>query len=493
MTKMHVGATLVVALVVAGALGAAGCARRPSQQGGGSAAPEQRSSVRLSSEQVADRASPATVLILADTTIEIQAPELSIHQGALTAALGGRVTAGASPEDIYRATFDVILNDPSRFFVRGQNVRSKKPTISGLGSGAIITPDGYVATNAHVVSSGEEEIREMLLASMRDWIEGDVQGIEDDLSRTLRGSRMTDEAKKRLIESLGDFYVKSATVSRPVVEVSVVTGYKGSPDAPDIIRVKGTIEKIGEPIPGKDVAIVKIDGRNLPTVRLTPSLEVSEIRQGSDVTVVGYPGRASQNEGFSMPSRLVPSQTFGKVTNFRGMGKPGDQWRVIETDATINHGNSGGPAFDNHGDVVGLATFLLKGQEGIGYIVSIDVVHDFLKELNVKPSTSDFTKQFEDALADYDAGRRPQALDKFRRLRAENPAVRALDSIIDRLDRGQRGSQPGENVTAVARTPTASTPEPSSQRGFRRPMVVFGFLVGLVAVVLAVVIVANRN
>jgi hypothetical protein len=124
----------------------------------------------------------------------------------------------------------------------------------------------------------------------------------------------------------------------------------------------GEIKAYSDPITmgGKDVSIVKIDGNNLPTVRLGDS---NKVHIQESMRVIGYPGAASPL-GLSligMESLFVPTVTNGHVSAVKidFKGQP-----VIQSDAAITHGNSGGPAFNGAGEVIGIATF---GPEVAGF------------------------------------------------------------------------------------------------------------------------------
>ncbi len=54
---------------------------------------------------------------------------------------------------------------------------------------------------------------------------------------------------------------------------------------------------------------------------------------------------------------------------------------TVQIDAAINHGNSGGPAFDKEGNIVGIAIQALSGASGIGYLVPVPVIEHFLKDI----------------------------------------------------------------------------------------------------------------
>jgi serine protease Do len=162
-----------------------------------------------------------------------------------------------------------------------------------LGSGFVISADGYVVTNNHVVSP----------------------------SRT------------------------GATVDQITVTF------------PD--RREFEAELVGRD-PASDLAVLKIKGSNFPFVRFANS---EQVRVGDWVVAIGN------------PFGLGGTVTAGIVSALHRNIGAGIYDRYIQTDASINMGNSGGPMFDLNGNVVGINTALISptgGNVGIGFAIPAD-------------------------------------------------------------------------------------------------------------------------
>jgi len=106
----------------------------------------------------------------------------------------------------------------------------------------------------------------------------------------------------------------------------------------------------------KDLALVKIDGKQLPFLLIANSTP----QAGADVIAIGSPGIGGV--------ALTNTVTKGIVSAVRQAGD--DTW--IQTDAAINHGNSGGPLLNARGEVVGVNTLAAKKSEysGLNFAVS---------------------------------------------------------------------------------------------------------------------------
>lgn len=116
----------------------------------------------------------------------------------------------------------------------------------------------------------------------------------------------------------------------------------------------------------QDVAILKIDANNLPTVTLGNS---DNIEIGETVIAIGNAlGEFRNTVSSGIISGLMRSITAGGG----GFSEQLDQ--VIQTDAAINSGNSGGPLLNLYGEVIGINTAVAQNAENIGFAIPINQV-----------------------------------------------------------------------------------------------------------------------
>jgi serine protease Do len=111
-----------------------------------------------------------------------------------------------------------------------------------------------------------------------------------------------------------------------------------------------------------DVAVVKINGTNLPTVELGDS---SALTVGQRVIAIGNPYGLSQTVTTGVISALERNVQASSTETLVG---------VVQTDAAINPGNSGGPLVDLSGRVVGMNTMIYQNAQGLGFSVSVNTV-----------------------------------------------------------------------------------------------------------------------
>jgi len=127
-----------------------------------------------------------------------------------------------------------------------------------------------------------------------------------------------------------------------------------------------------------DIAILKINGENLPSVKLGRS---SDLIIGEWAIAVGNPYGLLIKD--SKPS--VSVGVISAINRDFAENKDGKVYRkMIQTDAAINPGNSGGPLVNIHGEVIGINTFIFSesgGSIGIGFSIPIDRVTKISKEI----------------------------------------------------------------------------------------------------------------
>ena len=201
-----------------------------------------------------------------------------------------------------------FLNDPAfrKFFgdqfgnqFGDQDRKPRTEKERSLGSGVVVSPDGYILTNNHVVDGAT------------------------DIKVTLNDRR---ELQAKVI---------------------------------------GTDPKT-------DVALLKIEASNLPSLTVGDS---SKVEVGDVVFAIGD------------PFGIGETATMGIVSaKNRGLGSAIEDYEdFIQTDAAINHGNSGGALVDLHGNLIGINTAILPGNgggnQGIGFAIPINMAHEVMDQL----------------------------------------------------------------------------------------------------------------
>ncbi|MCD6528191.1 trypsin-like peptidase domain-containing protein [bacterium] len=127
--------------------------------------------------------------------------------------------------------------------------------------------------------------------------------------------------------------------------------------------------------PINDIAILKINGKNLPCLELGDS---DKIELGQTVIAVGN----ALGEFHDTVSTGVVSGLSRYITAYSGLTHQTERLRgLIQTDAAINPGNSGGPLVDIEGKVIGINTAMVIGAQNIGFAIPINYAKKDLEEV----------------------------------------------------------------------------------------------------------------
>ncbi|HEY9801294.1 MAG TPA: HhoA/HhoB/HtrA family serine endopeptidase [Leptolyngbyaceae cyanobacterium] len=136
-------------------------------------------------------------------------------------------------------------------------------------------------------------------------------------------------------------------------------------DGADTVRV---ILKDGRSFQGKvlgtdkltDVAVVKIQANNLPTVAVGNS---DQLQPGQWAIAIGNP--------LGLDNTVTTGIISATGRSSNQIGAPDRRVEYIQTDAAINPGNSGGPLLNYRGEVVGMNTAIIQGAQGLGFAIPI--------------------------------------------------------------------------------------------------------------------------
>ena len=318
----------------------------------------------LDPKRIFAQSEPATVMILASFSADTVVPSLQVNTQALQSELTNEVQSGqlaSDPQTLLNRSIELIVEHPDAFIVAGAP-RQAKAEFQATGSGFIIDETGYVVTNAHVAAPHDDEIKQQLAqVGLKSLVEEDAKSMQQEMATS--GLSLSDDLAQKLLQADQTFIAQHLQVSNLQKKFSAVLGANIPGVTTTMAEIPGDVVAAGDPIPGRDVAILKLEQKNLPTLALGDD---APLRPGDRLYVLGYPGAATFHPLISKESITEPSFTAGTMSA-RKVSTGG--FEVLQTDAAVTHGNSGGPVFDEHGKVVGIATF---GSMWVGQYLVLD-------------------------------------------------------------------------------------------------------------------------
>ena len=200
---------------------------------------------------------------------------------------------------------------------------------------------------------------------------------------------------------------------------------------------------------GADVALLQIE--NLSS-DLFPALSIGNIenlREGSEIVVAGYPTLV---EGEEDPRASISYKTSTKPTITRGIisaikedlsGKT-----VLQTDASIDHGNSGGPAFNSIGEIIGIATFAVESKTGnFNFLRESGELKELMSKNNIDNKLGDLTGLWREGLNSFRNRLFGQALKHFKKVETLSPSHPTVKEFIER---SENAIAKGESLEGLA-------------------------------------------
>ena len=129
-----------------------------------------------------------------------------------------------------------------------------------------------------------------------------------------------------------------------------------------------------------DLAILKVNGVNITSTNIPYSVKTTTSEVGEEVFVLGYPLTATMGDEIKLTTGVVSSKSgfLGDVSEY-------------QISAPIQPGNSGGPLFDNKGNVIGIVSAKHVGAENVGYAIKTSYLRNLMESAittNVLPQSN---------------------------------------------------------------------------------------------------------
>ena len=281
-----------------------------------------------------------------------------------------------------------------------------------VGTGFFVNKDGYLATNGHVVKNlplttiyytvNSGNLDPLLTDFLEVYLSqaSKTTVTREAVIKRIKDSHGNKESIYQLAGLIGELYKKNylklnneknqyflqlGNNTAQVVSDGVII-------SEDVVSADYIDVNYSEPndqtgFVSSDVALLKANGKIFPAL---PLGQADDVVVGSNLQVIGFPGAAMGAKAMVVDtsSNSEPTITKGVVSAIKEA--KGDKRKLIQTDAAINHGNSGGPAITESGKVIGIATYGITPDQESGSYNFLRDIQD-LKDLMVKNNVTDDT------------------------------------------------------------------------------------------------------
>jgi S1-C subfamily serine protease len=389
---------------------------------------------RLPSNMLVVRAQPAVYRVLNFGDIELRIPKsVIIDLNTIREAWDAQEKPGnATDEDKNAYIWAELIADLGTYvLVTDEQVLSRQEDqLMSSGTGFLVSREGIVLTNAHVIADmddqplpGDPLVRLRMLGShANDWVGQFTELVgaapDDELKPAVFGAVLEWLGEEARITGKFKRAELAMSLSRPswLTPENINLTLDELLERPmDVVSVPTEVLAVGEPMPGRDVAVLRCLPGAFPVTDKAiclPLGDSDDLLPGERLQALGFPGIAYNEYIMSADAEYRCSAQDGQFANTKRMtGK----WDALEMTNDINHGDSGGPVINAQGFVVGLNVGSAQGASSHTLAVPINVAKAFLEEVGVTPDPGPATAAWVDALQafaerDYDEARRKLTL-----------------------------------------------------------------------------------
>jgi S1-C subfamily serine protease len=319
----------------------------------------------------------------------------------------------------------------------------------GTGSGFLISSDGYIATNGHVVvlDAADILVNELLSSpALLDRFTAAAgltaeQSQQADVVASLLAKLYDLPPQKLRLDDRREI-TYAALSSRPLAvnaqaDVKKLFGAVDSESIKkaDIVSVNYNPKDLLIIEQGKqsgfsasDVALLKVNVNNAPVIRLGES---SSVTQNAAISLLGFPADADNQ--LTDNNIIQPSSTNGTISSIRHAH--GSSSLLLQTDADASEGSSGGPAIDQNGKAFGLVTYRFKSNNEAdsakSYIRDIADLKELIDSKDIALNTDSATQaRWESGVDLFNSDRFSKAIIDFRKVQKLYPEHRLVNDYI---------------------------------------------------------------
>jgi S1-C subfamily serine protease len=317
------------------------------------------------------------------------------------------------------------------------------------GSGTFITAHGDILTADHVINPPHDQALSQFLD---DQAAKDVAGYINLNAKS--GSQVSADQVDQELKS-GQL-AASPTYDPATSEVFLNTTYTGPLTATDLaslpFQLHATVDRIEKEssFNQRDVAIVHVNMNDMASVQLGDS---GSVQQQDQLTIIGFPGNGDVS---NLPTDLLTASVNTISVSSIKTTDTGAQ--VIQVGGNVEHGDSGGPALDSNGAVVGIVSFGLVNSGssgGTSFLQASSSARDLVQSLNLNTAPGAFQQAWSKAMTDYASnapGHWHKAQQEFEQIAAKYPLFKGVTSYLT-YTQGQAKTEKLSSTTSPATRP----------------------------------------
>lgn len=346
------------------------------------------------------------------------------------------------------------------------------------GSGTFISAHGDILTADHVVNPPHDADLEQFLEQTA------AQDVANYYDQNVKpgAPQSPDQITQDLMN--GEFS-PAAQYDTPSSEVYLSTDYTGPLKAPDLASIPPSIhaavDRIEEqsPFNDKDVAIIHASNMDdTPGVQLDDS---STVQQQDELTIIGFPGNGDVSD--TNPTDLLTSSVNKvlvsslKTTN---TGAP-----LIQVSGNVEHGDSGGPALDSSGNIVGIVSFGSPEPGSTSFLQASNSARGLIQSLHLNTAPGPFEQAWTTAFTDYAAstpGHWHKAAREFQTIAAHYSLFQAVTPYLNYAQAQAKNERlPQSQPSKPSSTATSSS--------FLNSILLYGWIIIAAIIILLLILV----
>ena len=273
-----------------------------------------------------------------------------------------------------------------------------------LGSGAFISAHGDILTADHLIQVDHDILDQQLFAD---------PAVQADIARALNASPCYGFGPLIAPADIGNGFLQTSgveyhtTFTSPRTYVWRDTAYSGALPTPagdnaDLLKALMSAPHVpattltSSDFAHDDLAALHVDERDTPSIQLGVSANVEAL---DSLTVIGFPGNGDANN--APTNLLTPSFNLASVSAIKTNT---DGAELIQVGGNIEHGDSGGPALDDAGHIVGVVSFGGPDTQGMtAFLRSSDSARSLISAAHVDMRPGALELAWERAFRDYSA------------------------------------------------------------------------------------------